>query len=126
MVTFAESALVPDQLIVWVAVGIVGGVLVGFVRKGGRSAIAGDLLAGLVGASLGGFLFGLVAASFWGGVAAALLGAGALIAFVRAAALVRAPGSFFTSEAETENEAARAANRMRLARNKTQPGAVLR
>lgn len=47
------------QVIVWVAIGLIGGSLAGYLMKGDRRGfgIAQNLLLGLLGAIVGGFLF---------------------------------------------------------------------
>lgn len=47
------------QVIVWIAIGLIGGSLAGFLSKGDRRGfgVAQNLLLGLLGAIVGGFLF---------------------------------------------------------------------
>jgi uncharacterized membrane protein YeaQ/YmgE (transglycosylase-associated protein family) len=49
------------QMIVWIAIGLIGGSLAGYLMKGDRRGfgIAQNLLLGLLGAMIGGFLFRL-------------------------------------------------------------------
>ena len=49
------------QMIVWIAIGLIGGSLAGFLMKGDRRGFgtAQNLLIGLAGAMIGGFLFRL-------------------------------------------------------------------
>jgi uncharacterized membrane protein YeaQ/YmgE (transglycosylase-associated protein family) len=87
MSLFAEIDLAPGGVIAWVVVGLVAGALAGFVMKGGGYGVIGDLVMGLAGALIGGFLFGLFVTGttgFWGSIAVAFVGACALIAVVRA------------------------------------------
>jgi uncharacterized membrane protein YeaQ/YmgE (transglycosylase-associated protein family) len=68
-------------------VGLIAGWLAGVVMKGGGYGILWDLIIGLVGALIGGFVFGLLVqgdAGFWGSILVAFLGACILIAIVRA------------------------------------------
>jgi len=47
-------------VIVWVVLGLVAGWLAGQVMKGGGYGVVGDIVLGIVGALVGGFLTGLV------------------------------------------------------------------
>jgi uncharacterized membrane protein YeaQ/YmgE (transglycosylase-associated protein family) len=47
-------------IIVWVVLGLVAGWLAGQVMKGGGYGVVGDIVLGIVGALVGGFLTGLV------------------------------------------------------------------
>jgi len=49
------------QMIVWIAIGLIGGSLAGILMKGDRRGFgtAQNLLIGLIGAMIGGFLFRL-------------------------------------------------------------------
>ena len=47
-------------IIVWIALGLVAGWLAGQVMKGGGYGVVGDIVLGIVGALVGGFLTGLV------------------------------------------------------------------
>jgi uncharacterized membrane protein YeaQ/YmgE (transglycosylase-associated protein family) len=63
-----------------------------FVMKGAGYGIMGDLVMGLVGAVIGGFLFGLFVtgdAGFWGSFVVAFIGACILIFIARFVALKR-------------------------------------
>jgi uncharacterized membrane protein YeaQ/YmgE (transglycosylase-associated protein family) len=93
MSTFAEITLHPGGIIAWLVVGLVAGWLAGRVMKGGGYGIAGDMVVGLIGAVIGGILFGLLvtgAVGFWGSIGVAFLGACILIALLR----FLAPGRF--------------------------------
>jgi uncharacterized membrane protein YeaQ/YmgE (transglycosylase-associated protein family) len=94
MVTFADISLHlhPGGLIAWLVVGLVAGWLAGKVMKGAGYGFIGDIIVGLVGAVIGGFLFGLLVtgdAGFWGSILVAFLGACILIVIVRFVALKR-------------------------------------
>jgi uncharacterized membrane protein YeaQ/YmgE (transglycosylase-associated protein family) len=92
MRTFAELSLEPGGIIGWLVVGLLAGWLAGVFMKGGGYGIAVDIIVGLVGAVVGGFLFGLLnvgAVGFWGSLVVAFLGACILIAIVRFAATTR-------------------------------------
>jgi uncharacterized membrane protein YeaQ/YmgE (transglycosylase-associated protein family) len=47
-------------IIVWIVLGLVAGWLAGQVMKGGGYGVVGDIVLGIVGALVGGFLTGLV------------------------------------------------------------------
>jgi uncharacterized membrane protein YeaQ/YmgE (transglycosylase-associated protein family) len=86
MSMFAAIDLDPGGFTAWVVVGLLAGTLAGYMMKGGGYGVVGDLVVGLVGAVLGGFLCGLFVTGttgFWGSILVAFLGACALIAVVR-------------------------------------------
>jgi len=76
-------------ILAWVVLGLVAGFLASAVMKGGGYGLAGDVIIGIVGALLGGFVF-----SFFGGrgvtgfdlysLFVAFIGACLLIALLRA------------------------------------------
>ncbi len=77
MATLAESILHPGGLVSWLIVGVVVGLLVGFMIKGAHGII-GDLFVSVFGAVIGGFLYGLFTAGttgFWGSIVVAFLSA---------------------------------------------------
>ena len=79
-------ALDPGGLLAWLVVGLIAGFLAGVVMKG-RYGMLGNVLVGLVGAFVGGFLASLLGftgeAGFWGSIVVAFIGAVVLIAAVR-------------------------------------------
>ncbi|MBX6314827.1 MAG: GlsB/YeaQ/YmgE family stress response membrane protein [Isosphaeraceae bacterium] len=84
---FAEIALFPGGVIAWIVVGLVAGWLAGLVMKGGGYGVLGDILVGLIGALVGGFVLSYFVhgtAGFWGSILVAFLGACLCIAIVRA------------------------------------------
>jgi uncharacterized membrane protein YeaQ/YmgE (transglycosylase-associated protein family) len=84
---FADMILTPGGVLSWIVVGIVAGWLAGQVMKGGGYGILGDMIVGLVGAMVGGFLVGFFVhgvEGFWGSIVVAFVGACAMIAVVRA------------------------------------------
>ena len=86
MSTFADIVLNPGGIIAWLVVGLVAGWLAGRVMKGSGYGIAVDLIVGLVGAVIGGFVFGLLVTGdvgFWGSIAVAFAGACLLVFIVR-------------------------------------------
>jgi uncharacterized membrane protein YeaQ/YmgE (transglycosylase-associated protein family) len=67
-------------------IGIAAGWLAGQIMKGGGFGLVGDLIVGVIGALLGGFLFGLFGLSAvgrLGSLVTATVGAIALIALLR-------------------------------------------
>jgi uncharacterized membrane protein YeaQ/YmgE (transglycosylase-associated protein family) len=76
-------------ILVWIIVGLIAGWLAGQIMKGSGYGLIGDLVLGLVGAIVGGWLFGLIApaaepSGFLGSIIVATIGAVALIFVVRA------------------------------------------
>ena len=55
-----------ENLIWLIIIGIVAGFLAGIVVKGGGFGIIGDLIIGVIGALLGGFIFGLLHIAAYG------------------------------------------------------------
>jgi uncharacterized membrane protein YeaQ/YmgE (transglycosylase-associated protein family) len=89
MYLFAEFNMGPGGLIAWLIVGLIAGWLAGLFMRGGGYGILGDIIIGLIGAVIGGFLCNfLVAATvgFWGSILVSFIGACILIAIVRAVA----------------------------------------
>jgi uncharacterized membrane protein YeaQ/YmgE (transglycosylase-associated protein family) len=83
----ADIALMPGGIIAWIVVGLISGWLAGLMMKGGGYGMFGDILVGLVGALVGGFLMGFFvqgAAGFWGSIFVSFLGACVFIAIARA------------------------------------------
>ncbi len=83
----ADIALMPGGLISWILVGLISGWLAGLMMKGGGYGMFGDILVGLVGALVGGFLMGFFvqgAEGFWGSIFVSFLGACVFIAISRA------------------------------------------
>lgn len=86
MVAFAEITLNPGGLFAWLAVGLIAGFLAGRVMNGGAYGLLGDLVVGLIGALVGGVLFGSLATGephFIGSILVAFVGACVLIALFR-------------------------------------------
>jgi uncharacterized membrane protein YeaQ/YmgE (transglycosylase-associated protein family) len=89
MATFADIVLDPGGIIAWLVVGLIAGWLAGMVMQGGGFGLVGDMIVGLIGAVLGGLLFGQLvtgAPSFVGSILVAFIGACLLIAVVRVVA----------------------------------------
>ncbi len=71
----------------WIVIGILAGWLTGKIMRGAGYGILIDLILGLVGAVIGGWIFGLLgiaAFGFLGSLAAATVGAVVLVAIARA------------------------------------------
>ena len=76
------------DIIAWIIVGLVAGWLAGQLMKGSGYGIIGDLILGLVGAFVGGWLFGAIAPSaepsgLLGSIIVATVGAVVLIFVAR-------------------------------------------
>jgi uncharacterized membrane protein YeaQ/YmgE (transglycosylase-associated protein family) len=76
-------------IIAWIIVGLIAGWLAGQLMKGSGYGLLGDLVLGLIGAVVGGWLFGMVAPSvepsgLLGSIIVATIGAVALIFVARA------------------------------------------
>ncbi len=86
MAMFAQINLDSGGLIAWIIVGLLAGFLAGRVMQGGGYGLVGDIVVGLVGALLGGFLFGQFVTTEYGLVGSifvAFLGACLLIWVLR-------------------------------------------
>ena len=87
MTLFAELVLNPGGIISWLAVGLVAGWVAGLTMSGGGYGIVRDIILGLIGAVVGGFVSGFFiqgSAGFWGSIVVAFIGAYILIAIARA------------------------------------------
>jgi uncharacterized membrane protein YeaQ/YmgE (transglycosylase-associated protein family) len=87
MTVLAEIVLWPGGIIAWVVVGLIAGWLAGLAMKGGGYGAMWDIVLGLVGACVGGFISGFFIegqAGFIGSIFVAFLGACILIAIARA------------------------------------------
>lgn len=78
--------LLPGGILSWIIVGLIAGWLTGLIMKRGGYGIVGDLILGLLGALIGGFLLGFVyhgSVGIIGSVLVAVIGAVILVAIVR-------------------------------------------
>src|SRR2546426_8735683 len=88
--TFATLVLADislGSLLWWLVVGLIAGFLASVVMRGGGYGIVGDIIIGIVGAFIGGFLVSLLvlgASGFVGTIIVAFIGACILIATLRA------------------------------------------
>jgi uncharacterized membrane protein YeaQ/YmgE (transglycosylase-associated protein family) len=73
-------------LIWWIVVGLIAGFLAGKVMKGGGFGVIMDIVVGIAGAILGGWVFGLIgihAGGLIGSIVVAFIGAVILVWIVR-------------------------------------------
>ena len=74
------------SVIWWIVVGLIAGALAGFVMRGGGYGIVGDIIVGIIGAFIGGWifsLFGIGTGGLIGSIIVAFVGACILIAIGR-------------------------------------------
>jgi uncharacterized membrane protein YeaQ/YmgE (transglycosylase-associated protein family) len=79
-------ALSPGGIIAWLVVGLIAGWAAGKVSRGHGFGLIGDLVVGLIGALIGGFIAGAFiqgSVGFIGSIIVAFLGALVLLALVR-------------------------------------------
>ncbi|HEX3725745.1 MAG TPA: GlsB/YeaQ/YmgE family stress response membrane protein [Pirellulales bacterium] len=84
---FAEISLSPGGVISWIVVGLIAGWLAGLTMSGAGYGFVRDIVLGLIGALIGGFVTGFFVqgdAGFWGSVVVAFIGACILIGISRA------------------------------------------
>ncbi len=79
---FAAVTVDPINVLCWLVVGGIAGWLAGVVMKGRGYGLIGDIFVGLVGAVIGGFLFGQITTNEYG-----LIGS-ILVAFIGACILI--------------------------------------
>ncbi len=75
-----------ESLLVFLFIGLIAGWLAGLLVKGRGFGILGDILVGVIGAELGGWIFsklGLSAYGFGGAILMAFIGAVALLAIIK-------------------------------------------
>jgi uncharacterized membrane protein YeaQ/YmgE (transglycosylase-associated protein family) len=73
-------------LIGWIIIGLLAGWIAGHITRGRGFGCIVDIVLGLIGAVVGGWIFtklGIVAWGFWGSLAAATVGAVVLVAIAR-------------------------------------------
>src|ERR1700731_5039101 len=84
MMVLADISL--SAVIWWLVVGLIAGLLASLVMRGGGYGIVGDIIVGLVGAFIGGWLFSLLgigSGGLIGSIIVAFVGACILIALLR-------------------------------------------
>lgn len=87
LLPIADIVLTPGGVISWILVGLIAGWLAGVVMKGSGYGVLRDIIIGLIGSLIGGFVSGFFiqgSAGFFGSILVSLLGACLLIAAVRA------------------------------------------
>lgn len=85
---YAAVDLQPPGIIGWLVVGLIAGAVAGRIVRGRGYGCLVDIVVGILGAFIGGFLVSLVVPTtqtfgFWGSLLVAILGAVVLLAFVR-------------------------------------------
>lgn len=78
--------LQPGGILAWIVVGLIAGWLTGLLMRRGGYGVIGDLIVGLLGALIGGFLVGLVyhgSVGIVGSIVVAVIGAVILVAVLR-------------------------------------------
>ncbi len=86
-IILADINLNATDILWWLVIGLVAGALASFVMRGGGYGIVGDIIVGLVGAFIGGFvmsLLGLGGSGLLWEIVVAFIGACILIALLRA------------------------------------------
>jgi uncharacterized membrane protein YeaQ/YmgE (transglycosylase-associated protein family) len=81
--TKERAEQMPRSLLGWIIVGLIAGWLAGKVTRGAGFGIFADIFLGLIGAVLGGWIFGQLGIHAWGflgSLAAATVGAVVLVA----------------------------------------------
>ena len=74
------------QILIWLLIGAVAGWLAGTIMKGGGFGVPGNIVLGIVGAVVGGFLFGLLglqSESWVGSIVTATVGAVVVLGLIR-------------------------------------------
>jgi uncharacterized membrane protein YeaQ/YmgE (transglycosylase-associated protein family) len=90
MSVVASVSLNPGSWLAWLVVGLVAGFLAGKVMRGSGYGLIGDIVVGVIGAIVGGFLLNLLDPSatgtigLLGSIVVAFIGACILIALLRA------------------------------------------
>ncbi|MDQ2907353.1 MAG: GlsB/YeaQ/YmgE family stress response membrane protein [Chloroflexota bacterium] len=83
----AAAILRPGELIAWLCVGLIAGFFASIIIRGRGYGCIGNIVVGLIGAVIGGFLTSQVGINetfhFWGTVLVAFLGACVLVFFLK-------------------------------------------
>jgi uncharacterized membrane protein YeaQ/YmgE (transglycosylase-associated protein family) len=75
-----------NHLIAWLIIGLIAGWVAGHITRGRGFGCIVDVILGLIGAVIGGWIFtrlGIMAWGFWGSLACATVGAVVLVAIAR-------------------------------------------
>ena len=83
-----------ELVVMWVVVGLLAGWVAGYVMKEGGYGLKGDLILGVVGSIVGGWLFSVLGISPDAGLVALII-----IAFIGATALIFAQHQFWSVHA---------------------------
>lgn len=83
-----------ELVVMWVVVGLLAGWVVGYVMKDGGYGLKGDLILGVVGSIMGGWLFSVLRISPDAGLVALII-----IAFIGATAAIFAQHRFWAAHA---------------------------
>ncbi len=89
LATLVLADLSLSVVIWWLFVGLIAGFLASVVMRGGGYGVVGDIIVGIIGAFIGGWLFSLLgvgAGGLIGSIIVAFIGACILIAILRAVA----------------------------------------
>jgi uncharacterized membrane protein YeaQ/YmgE (transglycosylase-associated protein family) len=82
-----ENAMSGEQILVWIVIGGIAGIIAEAVVGGLRSGLIGAIVVGILGAIIGGWLFGVLGVSVGTGIVAeiikALIGAVLLLLILR-------------------------------------------
>jgi len=84
---YAQLSLQPGGVIAWIVIGLIAGWLAGVATRGGGYGVLRNIVLGLIGALVGGFLTSFFVegdAGFLGSILVSFLGAVVLIAISRA------------------------------------------
>lgn len=83
----AAAILRPGELIAWLCVGLIAGFFASIIIRGRGYGCIGNIIVGLIGAVIGGFLTSQLGINetfhFWGTVLVAFLGACVLVFFLK-------------------------------------------
>jgi uncharacterized membrane protein YeaQ/YmgE (transglycosylase-associated protein family) len=80
------DVLVPGNIIAWLIVGLIAGALAGTFVRGRGFGCLGDIVVGLIGAVIGGYIAGLLnlgSFGFCGSIVVAFVGACILVAIIQ-------------------------------------------
>lgn len=86
MFSFENLALWPGGILAWIIVGLIAGWITGQLMKDGGYGVVGDIVVGLAGALIGGFVVSFLfhgVVGFWGSIVVSVIGACILVAFLR-------------------------------------------
>jgi len=75
-----------NHFIAWIVIGLIAGWIAGHITRGRGFGCIVDIILGLIGAVIGGWIFtklGIAAWGFWGSLASAVVGAVVLVAIAR-------------------------------------------